>query len=272
MKKQSNIIAVIAVMILTAFGCQKVEEIPLAQNEILPLAVGNTWVYSDIIITSTPSSIDTVSTQVTFKVIEKIYLDRVVKENGKERLERIHGWKVNSDNDDQRNFGLFVIGDKIYGSSEYTYFRNGEPDFLPTFNACHGILATLSETPEFISTNTVVIAPVIQYPIDAGKPLQTFPAFHNFGSCLYPVEYTPEGPPVNFPVYFEPLIATSTPVVISTLAGTFNCIDYGSQYWSNGIGMIESHNITNGNYRNADGNVVDCTIDWKRTLVSYTIE
>lgn len=42
-------------------SCQKVEELPLANNALLPLAVGNTWTYTDTMIATTSlSTIDTI--------------------------------------------------------------------------------------------------------------------------------------------------------------------------------------------------------------------
>ena len=273
MKKHPSILATLVVMVVTAFGCQKAEDFPLAQNEILPLAIGNSWTYSDsLIVETTIPSLDTVVTQVTFRVEREIYVDHIIEEGGKESLERLHGWEIASNNDEFRNFGVFVRGEKIYANSEYTYRQNGEPRFLSSYYACNGIYAQLAEEPEFLNTNTAALAPVIQYPLEAGSSLQTYPIFHSYGTCLESLLSANPNIPRLLVASFGPLSNTGTSATVSTLAGTFDCVDYGSQYWSKGIGMIASSNQTTGEYYLENAELGEGTLTWKRSLISYHIE
>lgn len=256
---------------MVIFGCQKVEEIPLAQNEILPLALGNSWTYVDtVILTTTEPAVDTLISEITFRVTESVYADRHNVYDGSTEFERIHGWDVTYGEGQHERFGLFTIGNTIYTTGDRAYGFYSTNITGDNLYRCPIIGTQLIEVAAYEYYDSHIFAPVIQYPLEVGTKLNMLPVFQTPINCLPPLSN--EGFPNLMLSRIFPLVNSGSPVLINTVAGAFDCIDYGGQYWAKGIGMVASSNLSTSEYNLTDGSFVEATVDWRRSLVSYNIE
>ena len=253
------------------FGCQKAEELALQQNEILPLTYGNSWTYVDSIFVSTSvPSTDTLVSDITFRVDQELYVDRVVEEGGKSRLERIYGWQIAFGEGTRDYFGLFVIDKMVFTTSfNDLIFQSNISGQSITF--CPRMQIEIREYPDYIPIETGSLTPVVQFPLELGGSLAATPAFQQTNGCLPDLDSGSDALPKYLMSKFEPLVNLGS-VAVTTLAGTFDCINFGEQRWSKGIGMIETRSITTTTYTIVDGSEIDRTVDWRRSLKAYHFE
>lgn len=247
-------------------ACKKVELVPETQNVLLPLAVGNQWVYVDTFITTTslPSSDTTVST-IVYDVTRARQLDHLVEGGGK-RMERLSGWEIKNNYRPSRGISIVAIGDSLYSSAFYEYLWR-------TYSAanCNYLGGAVREDPKGIvmASELVVFKPFMAFPVKAGDTLAYFPAFHDLSECsdIGPKNYQN----VNYQLLFYPLVATDSIEAITTQAGTFNCINFGSQWWAEGVGMVQSYHEGEASFYDNQLHLQTGRVTWKRSLWSYRL-
>jgi hypothetical protein len=59
---------------------------------------------------------------------------------------------------------------------------------------------------------------------------------------------------------------------VTVPAGTFNCEDFQSQQWAEGVGMVQGILSGSTSFVEEDGSTSSGNIVWKRVLKSYHLE
>ncbi len=264
--KKASIAFLSILLVFLVSSCAKVEVLPESQNAMLPLAVGNQWVYVDsFFVTSSLPGLDTLVTETTYDVTRKRWIDLFV-DKGKptKTLQRWQGWEVTNT---ATRFPTTLIW------KDDTLFSTGVP-LLFNFGSstiCSRVVGELEQNAPFIMTTSYDGLQVAMYANPGiGDSLVYVPAFHDLRECvndLGPRNY--QG--IRYKVIFRPLVATATPVMVTTPAGTFTCTDFGSQLWAPGIGMVQSYQEGEAEFGDNNGMLQTAILQWKRVLKSYQL-
>jgi hypothetical protein len=263
--KKFQILASGVLLIASIMGCQKIKDLAPSSNSIMPLALENRWTYVDtIIISSTMPSLDTIISEASFKVEKEAYVDRKIEIDGKSKYQRLHGFELSRSENELEPFALFVIGDTVYTTFPTLLTPiSGEP--------CPGINSDFRELPQLLLTNTGYIAQLIAFPADVNKEFPSFPIFHRPNACAIKHTPIPTSPNLNFEMTIPNLQAQIAKVTVRTEAGTFDCINYGHQFWMEGIGMIRSIYADTTQFIDSNGFQQTGNVEWRRSLKSYEI-
>jgi hypothetical protein len=244
-------------------ACQKVEELPLESNALLPLAVGNTWTYTDTMITTTSlSTIDTVVSEVTFSVLKETYID-TYNNSGKRKFRRLRGWELSSGIAGLPTFGIFPNQDTLW-------VDGWAPNFLYGFGNCPSVKGAMELAPNWLNSSGTVVSPGLASGLADGAEMPVHPIFHDLPRCIYQLGYVGSMPLV-YTIVFEPLTYDADPANLTTEAGTFNCRNFGSQLWADGVGLVQFQYSGATAFLDENGAAVTGTLTWKRSLKSYQL-
>jgi hypothetical protein len=245
-------------------SCQKVEELPLANNALLPLAVGNTWTYTDTMIATTSlSTIDTIVSEVTFSVVKETYID-TYNNSGKRNFRRFRGWELSSGLSGLPNRGIFPVEDTLW-------VDGWAPNFLFGFGNCPSVKGAMEVGPDWLNSSGTVVSPGLASGLADGAEMPVHPIFHDLPRCIFQLGYVGSTPLV-YTIVFEPLTYDTDPVSLSTPAGAFNCRNFGSQLWADGVGLVQFQYAGATAFLDENGASVTGTLNWKRSLTSYHLE
>jgi hypothetical protein len=262
MKRQHSILAMVTLCFVLG-ACKRVDVIPESQITMLPLALGNEWVYVDsfIVTTSLPST-DTLVTAVRYEVTRQQEVDHYVKEG--RTMERLHGWEVSNSYFPSSPLTMVGRADTLYTSYYYTFFYNAD-------QGCNDITVNLLTNAALLYTYEGSLAPVTAGTVNEGDSLHFFPAFADLPDCIEGLGPDSVGA-VNYQVFHRPSAYSSVLESVTTPAGTFTCVRFGTQLWAEGIGMIQMEQVGEAAYYDANYQLQTAQLRWKRSLNSYHIE
>lgn len=265
MKKLHHLLYVMAAIACVA-SCEKAVELPQGSNPILPLAVDNSWTYTDTVIATTSlPSIDTIVSEITFRITRTTFVDILENVGGKRNLKRIPGFFLENDMPGAYSTGFFPIGDTIWTDSWVSFPPNVPSD-------CPGIRMVLDTMPQLKWTHTTSLMPAITFPATVGSSIPVAPVFHARTRCeTDEFGYVGQNP-LSYQLNFHPLQYEAGQVTVTTPAGTFACMDFGSELWMEGIGLIQSEQDGATAFVSDGGTLVTGSVHWKRSLKAYHLE
>lgn len=269
MKKAHFLITVIAVAVI-AVSCKKVELEPAVQSPMLPLAVGNTWTYVDsLIVTSDLPSSDTLVKTIHYEVTRHKFEDYMPRQTatGKDprKIVRIECWEMVNTDITYAPATLFVHDGTVYASPFYPFYAEDQS------LSCNHVSIGLLAEPELFYTKYGNYYASMKVPNGDDPFLQVAPMFHDLPGCitgLGPVGYQR----ANFAIPIEPLPVNGLITSVTTPAGTFSCIDFGTVKWATGVGMISSYHEAEAAFKDHTQHLKIATLHWKRTLTNYHLE
>lgn len=259
-------------LFLLIVSCDRPEVHPPETNDILPLAIGNSWTYSDtVIITTSIPSVDTLFSEITYTVDKQLFGS--CRSEGD--VHEFYGWQIKSDKDEIRPFQVVPFEGVIYSSPMLVngrYVGTGCSN-LPTGEATYEIDTV---TPFclnrgfFASDENFVrsgIYPGLAYPANSGTTFYSLPVFHDF-QCLPPLG---DGTRPNSAIFdIVPMTFSDSMISVQTPAGVFACLNYGSQLWALNVGMVKSFTSGSGEFTNyLNGQNYTYNIQRTRTLKQF---
>ncbi|MCB9232180.1 MAG: hypothetical protein H6581_10980 [Bacteroidia bacterium] len=193
-------LAFFSLLLLGLLSCKKAERIPNTDNRIFPLAIGNSWTYTDTLVyfqDSIPK--ETTVTSFTWEVTREGYLDEPFGDR-----RRMEAWKV-AYTKDSCGFAAFVRSDET--GIVFMGFE-GESGAIQLFEGDY----------------------VIKYPMSVGEifvpeGMMWFDCYNTANS-----EIGPSSP--------DTLTLNSTTTQLTCPAGTFTVHDFGNQFWAPDVGLI----------------------------------
>ncbi len=243
-------------------GCKRVEVVAPEQSTMLPLALGNEWVYVDSFITTTtlPTS-DTVVLEAVYNVTRKKALEHYTADKS---MLRYDAWEI------RYNYGRFlpttvlVKDDSLFSSfyTPYTFGSGGQN--------CNDVQQTIVERPSFFYTYQGGLAATMVKPSGDGVLMPFAPIFQDLPTCfaLGPLNYNT----ATYTVFYQPLASSTALVNLTTPAGTFACYDLGDVLWAEGVGMVQSYHEGETSFYDTNLQLQTGQLKWKRSLKSYHLE
>lgn len=259
-------ISLILCTILVAYGCKKMEIVPEESNPILPLALGNTWTYADsFFISTTIPTLDTLASEITYTVANQVYVP-FYHDN---EFVRHYGWEITNSLPDAEPCFVVPMGDSLiitYDVIRWSGIRGGclvhlnySFEEIPYRDAATGRLGM----GRFVKSMT--------YPVEAGMAQHIVPCFIERPLCISESGLLPYDINLTFHHEFPPLVLSDSLATVITPAGTFSCLDFSFQRWSEGVGMIaftmeDSVAIEDPRYSGQTA-----FLYWKRVLKDYQL-
>lgn len=263
--KTRHIATVIAVLAGMAMGCKRVEDVAPQTHSLLPLAVGNEWVFVDSFITSTslPSN-DTIVTEVTYRVTRRKLTPETYRGNADRKVQRFEAWDVGISSLPSKVFTYIVDSSRVYGSQPYYQM------LTTTNDQCNQVrLALGSSVPTINIESDQVFAGLVE-PSGDTSAISLYPIFQDVPECIQDLGPTNlKGVQYNLPI--QPLHVDATIVPVSSPAGVFGCQAIGNAYWAPGVGLVRVVNRAEAAFFDADFQAQTGHLTWSRTLKNYTL-
>jgi hypothetical protein len=205
-------------------------------------------------------------TNITYSVTRQASVDRyLIDENNKKAMQRLEGYEVTPNVQGATRPTWVSMGDTLYSTSEYRYL-------YPYYSSsCDKIKGSFLKMPNIIPTYRGNLRPAISANATAGDSLNFYPAFHDLPICMSNVGPI-FGGNASFQIFFRPLVPSDSLESLTTPAGTFTCINFGSQWWAEGVGMIQSYHEGEAAFYDSYQHLQTGLLKWKRTLKSYHLE
>ena len=242
-------------------GCKRVEVVPPTQTTMLPLALGNEWVYVDSFITTTTlPTADTLVLATVYTVTRKKAMEHYAADKSMLRYE---AWEISNNHGSNAPTTVLIKDDTLFRSF-HTPFNFGE-----TGQACNHIRQTVVTGPSYFQTYQGGLAKTMAKPSGDGTLWPFAPIFQDVPSCfgLGPRAYLS----ATYTVFYQPLVASTALVNLTTPAGTFACYDLGDVQWAEGVGMIQSYHEGETFFYDDNFQLQTGLLKWKRSLWSYQL-
>lgn len=263
--KVRRIATVIAVFAGMAMGCKKVEDVTPQTHPLLPLAVGNQWVFVDSFITSTslPSS-DTLVREVSYSVTRRKRTLETYMGPGDHEVQRYEAWEVVCDYLPDKVFTYLVDSGMVYGPQPYFQLLG------LNFDYCNQIMKGQPETIELMHTQTETMYPGLVTPSTDTSTANIYPIFQDVPECIDGLGPSTETG-VQYTMVIYPVQVDPTLVPVSTPAGVFGCQSIGSALWAPGVGLARVVNEAEAAFLDSQFQAQTGHLTWSRTLKSYTL-
>jgi hypothetical protein len=267
MKPTSKLLILLMAAAAMWTGCKRVELDPLTQHPLLPLAVGNTWtyVYSFTVQTSEPRSF-LHTADITYTVTEEVYADIYDWSGNRGRMRRVPGYRLLCSGDRVGEIGLFVMGDTLYAATFSFYMTHAY------FAQCAQVQGHLVSNPAILGAQDGVLWPIMVHPSSPNQQFAAYPGFREFDGCVGATIPTFDGQDVVFDLFFEDIAVTDPALVVTTEAGTFDCVNWGSEQWAEGVGMVRAEHDGTTAFFDSTYTQQTGTLRWTRTLKSYHVQ
>lgn len=263
--KPHRIATVIAVLAGMAMGCKRVEDVAPQTHSLLPLAIGNEWVFVDSFITSTslPSS-DTLVTEVTYRVTRRKRTTETYRGSGDRKMERFEAWDVEISNLPSKVFTYIVDSSRVYGSQPYYQLLS-----IPN-DQCNQVRMGLGTSVPIINTESDQLFAGLVEPSNDTSALSMYPIFQDVPECIENLGPTNlKG--IQYKLPAQPLHVDATIVPVTSPAGTFGCQAIGNAFWAPGVGLVRVVNRGEAAFFDANVRAQTGQLTWSRTLKSYTL-
>ncbi|MFN8394122.1 MAG: hypothetical protein U0176_05545 [Bacteroidia bacterium] len=263
--KARRIATVIAVLAGMAMGCKKVEDVAPQTHSLLPLAVGNEWVFVDSFFTTTslPSS-DTLVREVSYRVTRRKRTLETHTGQGDHEIQRYEAWEVVTSDVPDKVFTYIVDSAKVFGPQPFYQLLGLNND------QCNEVRNGFEANVPVLYTENEAMYPGLVEPSNDTSAISLYPIFQDLPQCIPGLGPTSQiGVQYSLPIF--PVHVDATIVPVTSPAGVFGCQAIGNAYWAPGVGLVRVVNFADAAFLDTDFHAHTGQLTWSRTLKSYTL-